>query len=110
METLNATGRYRRGGVALRKPEATGESGLQCPSSFTYPGMMTMPLGRPKGPKRKVRVNRNPLRRVVDREARPGGLILEVLECGHKVRERLDVIGPTNAVRRRCAACARSVD
>lgn len=33
--------------------------------------------------------------------------IREVLECGHCQPERHDLIGPTNAVRRRCAKCKR---
>lgn len=50
-------------------------------------------------------VLRYPLRRIVGEE---GGL--EVLECGHKQRPRRDLVGVTNAVRRRCWRCARDRD
>lgn len=60
-----------------------------------------------------------PLRRVVGREPAidtdPDGQtwtspesVVEILECGHRQRERRDMVGPTNAVRRRCRTCRRA--
>jgi hypothetical protein len=62
-------------------------------------------------------VARGPLRRIVDFRSLPLGTGTrgpivgarcghEVLECGHVRLPREDMIGPTNAVRRRCRACA----
>jgi hypothetical protein len=31
--------------------------------------------------------------------------LIEVLECGHEQRQKTDIIGPTNAYRRRCKRC-----
>lgn len=54
----------------------------------------------------RKQVNRAPLRKIVDYKERPYPLpALEVLECGHEVRPREDMIGPTNAARRRCRRC-----
>lgn len=50
---------------------------------------------------RRPRPNRCALRRVVGRA--PTGY--EVLECQHEVWPRSDIIGPTNAERRRCSSC-----
>jgi hypothetical protein len=73
-----------------------------------------MPLGKPKGPRRTPRVNRDPLRRVVGYRTMvpPGASVSrtalphEVYECGHVALPKADAIGETNAVRRRCHACA----
>ncbi len=57
-----------------------------------------------------------PLRKIVEYRAMippraPKGttseLVFEVLECGHAQLPRTDIIGETNAVRRRCNACKR---
>ena len=50
-----------------------------------------------------------PLRAIIHEEPGPVGsyTIVEVLECGHQVRQRNDIFGPTNAYRRRCSKCAR---
>ena len=34
-----------------------------------------------------------------------GNSVYEILECGHRVRERQDIFGPTNAYARRCRFC-----
>ena len=52
------------------------------------------------------RKNTNPLRAIVATEHDECGARIEVLECGHKQRQRQDMIGPTNAYRRRCRHCA----
>jgi len=51
------------------------------------------------------RANRDPLRRIVERLDG-----YEKLECGHRQPVRQDMIGPTVATRRRCAACAPAKD
>lgn len=59
---------------------------------------------------RRGKVNRNPLRKIVDREPFAPAEDLwgrEILECGHRVSPREDFIGQTNVVRRRCPFCAR---
>lgn len=48
-----------------------------------------------------------PLRRIVDTLVTDDGLRFEVLECGHRQPQRQDMIGPTNAYRRRCRRCAK---
>ena len=45
-----------------------------------------------------------PLRRVTSTRAGPYGAV-EVLECGHELRVRRDMVGETVAARRRCGAC-----
>lgn len=49
------------------------------------------------------RTNR-PLRKIVSRYS-DGVRLIEVLECGHHVRQKQDIYGPTNAYRRRCRFC-----
>ena len=67
-----------------------------------------MGLGRRKGPQCHRQVNRDPLRKVVDdRYDAATGRIIEILECGHELSRREDIVGPTNAVRRRCHKCQR---
>ena len=44
--------------------------------------------------------NKDPLRKIVTFGE------IETLECGHEQRQVQDLIGPTNAVRRRCHRCA----
>lgn len=46
-----------------------------------------------------------PLRRVVSEGANEYGVATETLECGHTVRRKNDIYGPTNAYRRRCRHC-----
>ena len=45
-----------------------------------------------------------PLRRVTATRAGPCGAV-ELLECGHELRVRRDMLGETVAARRRCGAC-----
>jgi hypothetical protein len=59
-----------------------------------------------RGKIRRGRANRNPLRRVVGEETTERGVVVEVLECGHRVHPREDFIGRTYATKRRCARCA----
>lgn len=55
--------------------------------------------------------NRAPLRKTVgyERHDRYPEVVLEVLECGHRQHPRTDMIGETNAVRRRCQKCAKEI-
>jgi hypothetical protein len=48
-----------------------------------------------------------PLRRIVETKRYPYSSLvhIEVLECGHEQRQKTDIIGPTNAYRRRCRRC-----
>ena len=46
-----------------------------------------------------------PLRRVVAEGANEHGVPTETLECGHTIRRKSDIYGPTNAYRRRCRHC-----
>jgi hypothetical protein len=46
-----------------------------------------------------------PLRRVVSEGANEHGVATETLECGHTIRRKSDIYGPTNAYRRRCRHC-----
>lgn len=57
-------------------------------------------------PRLTGKTNRDPLRKIVGRDENEHGVPLEVLECGHKQPVRNDMIGPTNAYRRRCRRCA----
>lgn len=52
------------------------------------------------------KTNRNPLRAVLCTEIDCNGIAREVLVCGHRQYIREDMIGPTYAMRRRCAKCA----
>lgn len=47
----------------------------------------------------------HPLRRVVSEGTNEHGLHTETLECGHTIRRKKDIIGYTNACRRRCRLC-----
>lgn len=59
------------------------------------------------------KINRYPLRKIVEvvrlHEGSYGSpdVFREVLECGHVVRPKHDMFGPTNAYSRRCKECAR---
>jgi len=48
-----------------------------------------------------------PLRKVIGYDTSEHGVRLEVLECGHSIHEKQDIIGPTNAYRRRCRHCLK---
>jgi hypothetical protein len=47
-----------------------------------------------------------PLRKITDKR-NYRNTVVEVLECGHEQRIREDMIGETNAYRRRCEQCLR---
>lgn len=55
-----------------------------------------------------------PLRKIIEVVRIPGekfgwpDVFKERLECGHIVRIKQDIYGPTNAYRRRCRECART--
>lgn len=46
-----------------------------------------------------------PLRRIVSEGVGEHGVETETLECGHTLHRKQDIIGPTNAARRRCRHC-----
>lgn len=46
-----------------------------------------------------------PLRRIVAEGETEHGVATETLECGHTIRRKSDLYGPTNAYRRRCRYC-----
>lgn len=48
-----------------------------------------------------------PLRRIVAEGENEHGVQTETLECGHTIRRKRDLIGFTNAVRRRCPKCKK---
>lgn len=49
-----------------------------------------------------------PLRKIVAMWSDwPSSIMQELLECGHVVQQRSDIIGPTNAYRRRCRRCLK---
>jgi hypothetical protein len=60
-------------------------------------GFRSMRVGRPRG---KRGANAYPLRRVISETA-----FDETLECGHTIAKRIDFVGYTCAVRRRCKQC-----
>ena len=56
-------------------------------------------------PQTTVAQKLGPLRRVVADGANEHGVATETLECGHTIRRKSDIYGPTNAYRRRCRHC-----
>jgi hypothetical protein len=46
-----------------------------------------------------------PYRKIVGHERNEHGSAVEVLECGHRLRPRHDMIGETYPMRRRCVDC-----
>lgn len=48
-----------------------------------------------------------PLRRIISERFNRFGRRLETLECGHEIYARTDIVGETNAYRRRCGRCFR---
>ena len=50
---------------------------------------------------------RGPLRKVVSEGVNAHGVETETLECGHVIRRKHDLMGPTNAYRRRCRKCKK---
>ena len=53
-----------------------------------------------------------PLRKIVRRfwGGQNGNLPMEELECGHTQMQKQDIIGPTNAYRRRCKKCGKATE
>jgi len=47
-----------------------------------------------------------PLRKIIETDYR-GGIPWETLECGHEIAAKRDLMGFTNAVRRRCWKCRK---
>lgn len=56
-------------------------------------------------PQTTIAAKLGPLRRVVSEGATEHGVATETLECGHTIRRKTDIYGPTNAYRRRCHYC-----
>lgn len=50
-----------------------------------------------------------PLRAVIAEGVNKYGVQTETLECGHVVRRKSDIYGPTNAYRRRCWKCRKGL-
>jgi hypothetical protein len=48
-----------------------------------------------------------PLRKIVSEGVNEWGGQTETLECGHIILRKHDLMGPTNAVRRRCRKCKK---
>lgn len=46
-----------------------------------------------------------PLRKIVAEGVNEHGVETETLECGHTLHRKRDLMGPTNATRRRCRKC-----
>jgi hypothetical protein len=53
--------------------------------------------------------NSGPLRKIVSEGENAHGVQTETLECGHTIRRKHDLMGPTNAVRRRCRQCKKEL-
>lgn len=72
-------------------------------------GSLSALIARGGGPRRSRgnRAEAGPLRKIVSERMSEHGVLLEVYECGHAAPQKRDIIGPTNASRRRCRRCAR---
>jgi len=57
--------------------------------------------------KRKRGAAIGPLRKIIGYDTSEHGVQLDILECGHVIHRRQDIIGPTNAFRRRCRHCLK---
>lgn len=70
-----------------------------------------MGLKEKKGPLRRVLframlpVDDDEIRTSARQGRAPVEIPFEVYECGHKAVQKSDIIGPTNAARRRCRQC-----
>lgn len=58
----------------------------------------------------KGRQRTGPLRKIVDHEYMGADSWREILECGHRQYPVRDLIGETNAVRRRCWQCKKEAE
>jgi len=73
-------------------------------------GHLSNMRGQGRGPRpRSNGSDRGPLRKIVGSEYLPGGRTWETLECGHQQLARRDLMGETNAVRRRCPKCKKGL-
>lgn len=50
-----------------------------------------------------------PLRKITGHRRDYRGVLFEVLECGHEQLPVKDIIGETNAYRRRCIRCPKKI-
>lgn len=74
-------------------------------------GSLSRLLARGGGPRRRSNGTlAGPLRKIVARPRNEHGVEMETLECGHTIRVKRDLMGPTNAVRRRCPTCKKEAD
>jgi len=70
-------------------------------------GTLSAILARGGGPRPRSNGSKSgPLRKIVSTDYR-GGIPWETLECGHEQAAKRDLMGFTNAVRRRCHYCAK---
>ena len=68
-------------------------------------GQLSRQLARGGGPRpRSNGARTGPLRKIVSTEVR-GDIPWETLECGHEIAAKRDLMGFTNAFRRRCWKC-----
>ena len=68
-------------------------------------GTLSRLLARGGGPRPRSNGSRaGPLRKIVSTEYK-GDTPFETLECGHTIMAKRDLMGFTNAVRRRCWKC-----
>lgn len=68
-------------------------------------GSLSRLLARGGGPRpRSNGARTGPLRKIISVEYK-GGTPFETLECGHTIIAKQDLMGFTNAVRRRCRKC-----
>lgn len=76
---------------------------------FVYPGMghLSKMMHEGRGPRPNRGSNKNPLRKIVDHRYL-GDRRMERLECGHEQFAVCDLMGETNAVRRRCRECGKA--
>lgn len=71
-------------------------------------GRLSQQRRQGRGPRpRSNGAKKGPLRKIVGRRHVVGDLWYEILECGHEQRPVRDLMGETNAVRRRCARCRK---
>ena len=71
-------------------------------------GTLSRQRAQGRGPRGGTYQGKAPLRRIEDRwwpSSDPRDPGLERLECGHVITQKCDLIGPTNATRRRCWKC-----
>lgn len=73
-------------------------------------GQLSQVLRNGGGPRpRSNGAHTGPLRKVVSVQ-QTGGTPLETLECGHTILAKRDLMGVTNAFRRRCWMCKKEAE